>query len=331
MPQEPTRFSEELGHEVRSDHWPAQGRSSYTLALEALADGRRDDAAALARMTVQEAVEAYELYVLWLDQLPAFLADRGVAGEEFIRARTASSTTKARLQAGWIEYLGLIDNFETLSSKEISQAAGTLERARSTWREAHDPATHQLAALFALASRLLGEDQIGGIWDGLLSHYYARLGHNYDPATHPWSRTLERLGLDAFEAARGHLSGPGRDGSLTVTEEADRWVLRFAPCGSGGLTYPSAEAPDRDPREFTSQEHDWAWRTKGVCLYCAHCCQLQQRAPIERIGIPLRVIEPPVRPSEGEPGRALCTWSIYKDPAKLPASAWSDVGFTPPE
>jgi hypothetical protein len=76
----------------------------------------------------------------------------------------------------------------------------------------------------------------------------------------------------------------------------------------------------------TTGEHDWAWNTKGVCLYCAHCCQLQQRAPIERLGFPLRVIDPP---TQGQTP-ATCTWSIYKDPSKVPDDAYIRVGFDPP-
>jgi hypothetical protein len=67
-------------------------------------------------------------------------------------------------------------------------------------------------------------------------------------------------------------------------------------------------------------------RRSGVCLHCAHCCQLQQRAPIERLGFPLRVIDPP---TQGQTP-ATCTWSIYKDPSKVPDDAYTRVGFDPP-
>ncbi|MDF2823600.1 MAG: hypothetical protein K0R68_1008, partial [Mycobacterium sp.] len=118
----------------------------------------------------------------------------------------------------------------------------------------------------------------------------------------------------------GHLCGPRRDGAFSVTEESDRWVISFAPCGSGGRTFESAF----DSRRVTTERHDWAWNTVGVCLYCAHCCQLQQRVPIARLGFPLRVVEPP---TDAEP---VCTWSIYKDPRDVPDAAYTSVGFDPP-
>lgn len=327
MAQGPTRYSDALGHVVRSDPWASQGRSSYVLALEALAGDRPQDAIALARLTVQEALEAHDLYVLWLDRLPSLLADQGVSEADLAPARADATQVRNQLERGWTRYTGLIDRFEELVTSGGKGAAEVLESARSAWLAAHDPATDRIAALLALAAEELGEASIGSLWDALLGHYYPGIEEKYDPAVHPWKRSVERLALDIFEAVRGHLTGPDRDGRFEVREEEDRWVLQFAPCGSGGRTY---EDTDRDSGEFTTGEHDWAWRTKGVCLYCVHCCQLQQRAPIERLGFPLRVVEPPVRPSGGSPGRAVCTWSLYKDVSKVPARAWTDVGAVPP-
>ncbi|MFI5428881.1 hypothetical protein [Aeromicrobium sp. UC242_57] len=331
MADEPTRFHDSLGHDVRSDPWLGQGRSSYVLALDSLRAGRLDDAVALASLTVQEAQEAFDLYALWLVQLPDLLADRGVPPQALDPTRRAAAVTKQQLEAGWTSYLSLVEGFETAArTRSVTAAAGVLESARTTWLAAHDPATDCLAGLLALASQHLGEASVGDLWDAMLSHYYDGIAAKYDPETRPWPDSLDQLGMDIFEAVRGHLSGPDRDGRFSISEDENRWVLQFAPCGSGGRTYPGAEAADRDPDEFTSDEHDWAWQTKGVCLYCVHCCQLQQRAPIERIGIPLRVIEPPVRASSDHPGKAVCTWSIYKDVSKIPAHAWTDVGATPP-
>ncbi|QSR28509.1 hypothetical protein CFH99_23060 [Nocardioides aromaticivorans] len=330
MTEAVTRHSDLLGHDVRADPWLGQGRSSYALAGEALREHRIGDAVALARMTAQEAQEAYDLYALWLVQLPELLGTSGVPEVDLSLARVTAQAVADALHRGWQEYRSLVDRAIAAASVRPGDAGRLLERARSTWLTVHDPATDQIAGLLALGSRHLGEQSVGALWDALLGHYYDAIADRYDLTVHPWSRSVERLALDIFEAVRGHLTGPDRDGSFAVREEPDRWVLEFAPCGSGGRTYREAGATGRDERDFTNGEHDWAWRTRGVCLYCVHCCQLQQRAPIERIGIPLRVIEPPVRASAEGTGRERCRWSIYKDPALIPAQAWSDVGATPP-
>ena len=128
----------------------------------------------------------------------------------------------------------------------------------------------------------IGETFVGELWDVLLAGMYDRATKVYDPANVSWAQSVERLLLDIFEATRGHLTGPRRDGAFSVAEDDDRWVIRFAPCGSGGRTYECGPSS----RSVTTEPHDWAWNTTGVCLYCAHCCQLQQRSPIARLGFP---------------------------------------------
>jgi hypothetical protein len=59
-----------------------------------------------------------------------------------------------------------------------------------------------------------------------------------------------------------------------------------------------------------------------------HCCQLQERIPIQRFGIPLRVIDPPTWPGSRNGGQ--CRWTIYKRPENIPASAYIRVGLQKP-
>jgi hypothetical protein len=324
-PQPAVGHHELLGHAVRLEPWGTQGESTYSRVREALAADDVESSVTLAELTIQEAQEAHDLYLLWLGQLPGLLSGLGVADAALASARELANSTAAALVAGWSAYGAHLQDFATHArAGDPSAAVAALEAARSAWQSVHDPATDALCALIAVCVEELGEDRVGPLWDQMLSHYYAALGEKYDPATRPWSQSLERLVLDIFEATRGHLSGPDRDGSFEIREESDRWVVTFEPCGSGGRTY--AEPGAAPSRTFTRGEHDWAWRTKGVCHYCVHCCQLQQRAPIERLGMPLRVIEPPTLPAGDGSGRTRCTWSLYKDPALLPHEAFTSVG-----
>lgn len=318
--------SELLGHAVRADPWPLQGRSSYQRARAAVSNGDFEAAAALGRLTVQEAQEAYDLFSAWLVDIPRVLESHGVDPDVIAEGLDAAAREigDVDIARGWEAYVELVDDFaDACRRRDAKAASDSLERARAVWQRHHDPACDTICALFGFAREQLGEAFVGELWDELLSTMYTRSARIYAPEALPWDRAVERLLLDIFEATRGHLCGPRRDGEFTVREEDERWVVSFAPCGSGGRAMQSTARA----RAVTTAEHDWAWNTTGVCLYCAHCCQLQQRAPIQRLGFPLRVITPPVA-GQGVP---VCTWSIYKDRRAIPDAAYTSVGFEPPQ
>ena len=167
---------------------------------------------------------------------------------------------------------------------------------------------------------------------GSMYSAYAR----FDIDKRPWADSLDEMLHMAVFALRGHLSGPGRMGDVNIVEEEDRWRIEFDPCGSGGRTM----RPDPDQnlaarieppfnQAIAEEEHDWAWNRKGVCLYCTHCCQLGQRKPIQLLGYPARVIEPPVWPSDDPNPK--CAWIIYKDPTKVPERYYREVGEEKPD
>ncbi len=321
-------YNGQLDHLVRADPWPDQGRSSYALAFSAVQSGDFVSAEGYAAMTVQEATEAFELYAAWLGQIPGILRGGGIGAKALERSLEGITARIGEhdLDTGWTTYLGVIDDYtQACRDGDADAARRLLADARRTWQHHHDRACDTIVALLGLAAEHLGEDFVGELWDVLLAPMYDRAATVYDPAERTWGQAVERLFLDIAEATRGHLTGPHRDGAFDVVEEADRWVMRFAPCGSGGRTY-DVEPADL-PRPVTTRPHDWAWNAEGVCLYCAHCCQLQQRAPIARLGFPLRVVNPP---TQGQ-SPAVCNWSIYKDPHIIPDEAYTSVGFEPPE
>ena len=79
----------------------------------------------------------------------------------------------------------------------------------------------------------------------------------------------------------------------------------------------------------TTEPHDWAWNKVGVCAYCVHCCLLNELTPIDRLGYPTRVIDPPVWPDDrADP---TCTWWVYKDPSLVPDAVYRRVGRERPD
>ena len=330
-----------VGHPIRAGGWRDHAASSYDLAAGALDEARFADAAALARHTVEEAREGYELYALWTDRIRDTLRAECVdavalaAGEaRLLSLLSGEADEPFDIHRGWSSYTAAIDAAcAACRAADAPAARAALDRAHAVWRATHDRGCDLVYGLLDLVVRHLGEHRIGPLWDELMAPMYE--SHVvYDTATHPWPRSMHRLIVIAALSLRGHLSGPGRIGALEISEESDRWVLSFDPCGSGGRTYRDDDR--RGPRMLppygfavTTEFHDWAWRKKGVCVYCVHCCQLNQRMPIRRFGYPTRVIDPPTWP-EARNGGA-CRWSIYKDPSLVPAEAYEAVGYDKPD
>ena len=335
-------FDADLGHSAPTGAMIEQGESSYRRAAQALADGRYADAAQLGRYTVEEAREGHELYAAWRDQTRRYLLREGVT-EEIVTAEEARLGNLLRLDDGapfdadqrWAEFKGLIDDFVfSCGAGDAARAAARLEAARLSWRDTHDRACDWVYGLQDAVVRHLGEARIGPLWDELMAPMYETYDR-YDTAVTPWPQSIRRLVLVAAESLRGHLSGPGRMGDIEISEEPERWVMRFDPCGSGGRSYRDDKAEGYAPRmappydfAVTEEEHDWAWNKKGVCVYCVHCCQLNQRMPIGRFGYPTRVVEPPTWPEAKAGGK--CVWSVYKDPSLVPEEAYRQVGAKKP-
>ncbi len=331
-----------IGARVRAGSYADHAASTYSLAARALHDGRGAEAAELARYTVQEALEAYELFSEWSQTIPAFMAERGVA-PDVIAAETARLAGLLTLpdgtpfdgDAGWASYRTQIEDFARRAEAGAgAEALAMLDGARTTWRDTHDRLCDAVYGWIDAASRHLGEAIVGPLWDMLMQpmyDYYVR----YDLDNHPWPRSFDLLMHYALEGMRGHLTGPGRMGDLEVIEEEDRWAIRFDPCGSGGRTLRDDPDTGTGPRTeapygfgVTQEPHDWSWNKTGICLYCVHCCQLNERMPIARFGYPTRVVEPPVWPAARS--GAKCTWYVYKHPSLVPDEVYRRVGAVKP-
>ena len=159
------------------------------------------------------------------------------------------------LDSGWATYKRLIDAFtDACNTDDTAAARSLLNEARSTWQHHHDRACDTICALFDVAATALGEPFVGELWDVLLAGMMTVPTKLYDPVNVSWAQSVERLLLDIFEATRGHLTGPRRDGAFSIAEEDERWVITFAPCGSGGRTYElSPDGPRSRPNDMTGR------------------------------------------------------------------------------
>jgi hypothetical protein len=137
-----------------------------------------------------------------------------------------------------------------------------------------------------------------------------------------WQRGgARRVLADTIEVMQGHLSTRDRRGDpLDVREHADRWVLRFDPCGSGGR----AMREGRTARRLIAEARPWTDGKAGVCLYCNHCQQVYEQWPIDAAGFPYLVVEPPLTPAEP------CSYTIYKRAEDVPAAVFERCGRRKP-
>lgn len=306
------------GHAVRGGAWREQAVPTPDLIESALAEGRRQQAAELGRHLVVEAQEIHELYTDWSRALPEILAREGVPEEWLAQcSQRLMELTGAEDPAGdWERFVGLVDRFADGCTEQAGHAE-RLSQALEAWRQAHDRHRDLVAGWIDAAVSRLGEERLGDLWrelmaDGIESY------RRYDPRRTPWAESFPFVVQTAIEGMHGHLGGPLGRGEVAVREHEDRVELEFAPCGSGGRL--------RAAERFgvTKGRHDWAWNEEGVCHYCVHCCVLMQLEPIDRLGFPVRVVDPPLRP--GEP----CRWTVYRDPADVPAAAYERVGREKP-
>ena len=328
----PLKYHEELGRMVRRGSWVDHCRSTYDLIVEALSAGDGAGAGELARYTLQEAQEPVELYLAWLPQIRDFLAERGVEPAK-IKAETARvRATVAKgaddnydPEAGWLRVRELANTAADLAAEgRHDEAAEALEASRRAWLDTHDRLCDEVQGMIAVTAALVGEDSIGPLWERLMAPMFDSYDR-YDIDLTPWEVSAEMLLQVTAEALRGHLTGPGRRGTLELVEEPDRIGFRFRPCGSGGRNF-TGETHGSYP--LTTAAHDWAWNIEGVCLYCAHCCVLSEVNPIRRFGYPAREVEPPYRNANG--ARNHCTWWIYRDPARVPDHVYRRTGNRKP-
>src|SRR5262249_2870440 len=135
----------------------------------------------------------------------------------------------------------------TVPSPAACRAA--LEELVEQWRQCHDRDVDHLTGLMSVVVERLGEQALADMYDALLVPWFNARYAEFDVDSHPWAQSLVLNLTVAFEAMRGHLCGPGRRGDVDFEEQDDRYVLRFAPCGSGGRTVRGDDLEGTPPRD----------------------------------------------------------------------------------
>ena len=340
-----TEYSKVLDRRVRKGDAQDQLVPTYVKIEEAIAGDRLGDALEYIDFFDREAAHVYDfVFAQWLVEIGRFLIDQGMSETELEGVRDdlkhlvnqrfddgapydrdAELGVYAMLKARLVRHLH--------APKEV--ALKSLRALVMQWRGIHDRDLDTIGGLLNTVVVRLGEESLERLYrDYLLVDVFARGFGRFDVAKGAWSEMFDSLVAFVLIGARLHLPDLGRDTrSITLHEYDDRVEVALSPCGSGGRitagdafsgTGSRAEAPYH--YRFLEREHDFSWNKKGVCPYCAHCCLTYEKLPIERLGYPVMVVEPPSYPDE----TAQCRFTLYKDPRDVPSSAYERLGETKP-
>lgn len=189
---------------------------------------------------------------------------------------------------------------EAIQAGRVDDALKFIEYDVSENRAMHEGLASMLSDVLAhLAS--FGEEEVEKVWR---RRYHDRI-RNWLKVTPGVEESLQLF----TEFQRGLSS------NLTVTEEADRYVVTCDPCGSGGRL-------KRTERNVTKKPYPWSWGKSGVPYYCTHCCIAYEIIPTELQGYPLKILLVPEK--LGDP----CIHLHYKIPQLIPEKYFTRIGKT---
>jgi hypothetical protein len=331
-------YDDSLGRNARAGTWHELARGTFRTAIGKFELGFHQDAAALIEVSILEADELRDVYDRWPSSTQAWILSRGVAATEVATSMSrltdlVGDQAMGGIAVEWETFVDAANSASRLCSAGDSTAPEAIENARLIWLGIHDRAVDRVSGMIDIAVRLVGEDALGDLWNFLMSDWYDIHEARYALTNQPWDESAHQLMVAIVDGMHAHLTGISRQGDIEVIEEADRIGFKFAACGSGGRSVdpaitnglPRAGAPFGFA--VTTKEHDWAWNKQGICSYCVHCCLLNELVPIDRLGYPTRVIDPPTWPASKKD--ASCTWWIYKHPSLVPDDVYQRVGRDP--
>lgn len=341
-------WSTEINKRVRTGDWADQAVSTTTKITEAIDAGDWETAAQLVDYWMEEAKVVHVIYQVWGEGWGSFLAGRGISEDDLDGETTRLRELLAfpdgepfEPQPRWADLArqaGELGNRLRAYEIEASEALTRLDRLREAWRQLHDRGADFQSGMLTFVAHRLGEAAVGEAYSEVLAPYLEERYKPFDLRLQPYEDTLYRNLYLSFEGMRAHLVGPDRTGDIEVSDQDDKYVISFDPCGSGnrgqrGDPVEGTGSRSAPPYNFgvTSEEHDWAWNEKGVCYYCAHCCYTLELWPARQWGHPIRVVDSPLYPEETSgPEPKKCTWTIYKSLEAIPAEAYKRIGLTKP-
>lgn len=334
-------WSEALNRQVRTGTPASLAVSTYSKIQESVSSGDSAAAGPMVDFFVTEARVIFEIYTAWrqnirryLDsELPPDIVEAKIARIEQLVSEYHPDLHHSR-DTAWEAVIEAAEELKTRVA-DAEKTVRSLEKLRHSWRILHDADVDFLSGLMDIVVRELGESALGTMYEEwVLGDWFKERYSQFDVSENSWEHAFELLVYLTFEAMHGHLCGPDRDGSMTYEAFDDRVTVTFTPCGSGGRTVAGEPLDQLDPLmeppfryRVTQEENPFAWNKRGICAYCAHCCVILEKLPIEKFGYPVRVVEPPTYPNDGS---TACSWTMYRKIEDVPEWVYERVGATKP-
>ncbi len=186
-----------------------------------------------------------------------------------------------------------------------------------TMRVAHDACGEYVSAFASVMDRHVDQHVTAEIVHEALAGCDLLKGY--------WKKIVMKLDQEGLAAAlaehlRGHFSGPGREGAVTIAEDDKKIHLIMDPCGTGGALRRRGA---KSVCTYASATPDTWGRANEVPAYCAHCAKNEQML-IAILGYPALITA--FDPDPNKP----CGWTFYKNPADIPDHYFTRVGRRKP-
>jgi hypothetical protein len=313
------KYNGHVDRYLRLDDIDSIGVSTYAMLDDLINKHDQNQSLDLADYYHKELRIMHDILMTWAQDIIRFMIARDTGVENEIAKITSSAIGKA-----WWDFEFGIAPLKTLKthikSDQSDQAKQALERLWLEFKIPHD-------VLVAWINEMLGylaEKTETEVLDSVIETHQSIWGDRYESwdKMSPW----EKVAL-TVEGMRGHLSGESRKGDVTVTEEHDRFIMAFDPCGTGGVMRRGDPETGRGPYQtdgMNQEPHEWSWGKTGVHWYCSHCAIAMEWLPGRRRGHPLRPLD------HSMDHNAPCIWYVYKDETETRAYHYPRTGLIKP-
>jgi hypothetical protein len=203
---------------------------------------------------------------------------------------------------------------EAIESGNKQQAKQIAQRMYNEFVGMHDLYRNWSTAMLSFIARRFGDQVLEeAMIDGVKAWWLPNV------EKFPKGPQALRARVKMFAAGlHGHLQ------PMDIEEDDEKITMQMKPCGSGGrlVLEGKYEGPDafytiKKPQRMTYGRPDFP-------VYCAHEPPMEM-VDIEKNGHPFVVVE-----AARELGKEVCSFIIYKDPAKIPEKYYERLGLKKP-